>query len=176
LKATASAAAGAAESSTIYRMLAAAATYQGATGEPFGISGADYCEAFDPSVSADACSLREGPHVEDDPSTLFEELSRFYAYFGLGRGEGAEMPDHLSVEFEFMHFLTHLEQESAGEPATLNSLWRAQHDFLQRHVTRLLIGVRRAMKSRNPQCVALVQACCEFAEAELQRTGQLLAS
>src|SRR5690242_14095299 len=98
----------AAERSATYRVLAEAFTYAGAISSAFGISGPDYNDAFDPSVNKDAISLRERAHAEGDQSYLFEELIRFYEFFGLKRDEKAEMPDHLSVELEFMHFLTHL--------------------------------------------------------------------
>jgi nitrate reductase assembly molybdenum cofactor insertion protein NarJ len=31
-------------------------------------------------------------------------LVRFYGHFGLAREERAELPDHVTVELEFMHF------------------------------------------------------------------------
>lgn len=157
----------AAERSAIYRSLAEAFTYTGAVTGPFGISGADYNDAFDPSINADACSLRERAHTEGDQTYLFEELMRFYELFGLKRGEKAEMPDHLSVELEFMHFLTHLESQVEDQPEDLASVRRAQHDFLTRHVARLVQGVHGKLKSGSEQCTQLVQAAQDFISAEL---------
>jgi len=126
--------------SAIYAALSRAFTYEGAGGGALAIAGSDFNEAFDPSVSEEACSLREGSYAGGDQSALFEELMRFYGFFGLGRGERAEMPDHLSVELEFMHFLTHQESRSEGNGEALASLARAQHDFLSRHLLRLVKG------------------------------------
>ena len=159
----------AAERSEVYRMLAVAFSYTGAQSSEFGIDGADYNEAFDPSVSDKACSLREGAHVEDDQSALFEELVRFYEFFGLARGDAAEMPDHLSVELEFMHFLTHLESRAADRPDDLASIRRAQHDFITRHLCRLMRGLKNGFNSPNPQCVELVATCAEFIDSELDQ-------
>ena len=157
----------AAERSAVYRMLAEAFTYAGAQGSAFGISGADYNDAFDPSINDGGCSLREGAHVEDDQSALFEELMRFYEFFGLARGEGAEMPDHLSVELEFMHYMTHLESLSSGSPDDIASIRRAQQDFLTRHLKRLMRGLQAGFNSRNPQCIQLLTTCEEFIASEL---------
>jgi len=157
----------AAERSGVYRALAHAFTYDGQQTSPFGISGADYNDAFDPSVNEHACSLCEGAHTEEDRSSLFEELMRFYDFFGLGRGEAVEMPDHLSVELEFMHFLTHLESQVADRPDDLFSVKRAQRDFLMRHLSRLVDAVRKGLKTDNPQCVELVETCHEFVSAEV---------
>ena len=157
----------AAERSEVYRVLAAAFSYAGAQTSPFHIEGADYNNAFDPAVNEDACSLREGAHIKEEQSALFEELVRFYEFFGLGRGEGAEMPDHLSVELEFMHYLTHLEDHVADRPDELASVRRAQHDFVVRHLSRLMRGLQSGFKSRNPNCVELVEACTSFIDTEL---------
>ena len=166
----------AAERSEVYRTLAEAFSYSSATSGEFGITGADYNDAFDPSVREGACSLREGSHAEDDQSAIFEELMRFYEFFGLARGEGAEMPDHMSVELEFMHYLTHLESQVEGQPEELSSLRRAQHDFLSRHLSRLTRGVKGRMNSENPHCVDLVDTCFDFINAELALVRQRVAS
>ncbi len=162
----------AAERSAVYRTLAEAFTYDGALRSPFGISGADYNDAFDPSVAEEACSLREGAHMEDDQSALFEELVRFYEFFGLARGEGAEMPDHLSVELEFMQFMTHLESQVTDRPDDVASIRRAQRDFITRHLSRLMRALRTRFHSTSPQCVRLVETCCEFIETELAHVGR----
>ena len=157
----------AAERSAVYRALAEAFTYTGAATGPFGISGADYNDAFDPSINAEACSLRERAHTEEDQSSLFEELMRFYAFFGLKRDEHAEMPDHLSVELEFMHYLTHLEDQVTDQPEDLASLRRAQLDFLTRHLSRLVQGLRAGLKTEHPACIELVETTSDFIEAEI---------
>jgi DMSO reductase family type II enzyme chaperone len=159
----------AAQRSAVYRELAVAFTYQGAGASVFGISGADYQEAFDPAVSKQACSLWERTHTEENESSLFEELTRFYEFFGLGRDQGAETPDHISVELEFMHFLTHLESKAAGRTEDLLSVRRAQRDYLRRHLSRVVRGVHRGLKSGNAGCVELVGTALEFIDGEIDR-------
>lgn len=158
--------------SGLYGALASAFTYDGAARSALAIPGPVFNEAFDPSVSKAACALREGAYADVDQSALFEELMRFYAFFGLGREERAEMPDHLSVEFQFMHFLAHLESQSVGEPEALGSLARAQRDFLQRHLRRTVHGVRNALKSEDPRCIELVDTAVGFIDREIERLGE----
>jgi len=164
-----SAYASAAQRSAIYRELAKAFTHQGAQTSVFGICGADYANAFDPSVSRQACSLWGRTHTEEDQGSLFEELTRFYEYFGLGRDKNAETPDHISVELEFMHFLTHLECKAAGRTDELLSVRRAQRDYLSRHLSRLIRGIHRDLKGGSAACVELVEAAMEFVNEELER-------
>ncbi|PKO89849.1 MAG: hypothetical protein CVU18_02845 [Betaproteobacteria bacterium HGW-Betaproteobacteria-12] len=158
--------------SAVYRALAEAFTYAGARDGPFRIDGADYNDAFDPSIRDAACSLREGAHIEDDASGLFEELMRFYTFFGLEREEGAEMPDHLSVELEFMHYLTHLESQVADRPDDLASVRLAQHDFIERHLSRLVNALCGKLDSPSTACVALVETCAAFIGAERARAKE----
>lgn len=155
------------ERSAVYRTLAEGFRYGGAAWEELGIGGADYNDAFDPAVTEGACSLREGAHAEEDQSSIFEELMRFYEFFGLSRDADAEMPDHLSVELEFMHFLTHLESQVADRPDDVASLRMAQRDFLSRHLKRLTEGLSRSLKTEHPGCIELVRMCTGFVQAEL---------
>jgi len=155
--------------SGLYGALAGAFSYEGARTGAFSIPGHLFNEAFDPSVSEDACSLREGSYAGGDQSALFEELMRFYGFFGLSRDESAEMPDHLSVELQFMHFLNYQESRSADSPEARASLARAQRDFLERHLTRLVAGVAGALKSRDPACVELVAITRQVVAADLAR-------
>lgn len=156
------------ERSAVYRTLAASFSYSEAGCEPFAIRGADYNHAFDPSVNPAACSLREGAYAKEDQCALFEELVRFYEFFGLRRSEQAELPDHLAVELEFMHLLTHLEARATGAPEQLASVRRAEHDFLNRHLARLMRGLRKRSDELHADCAALVGTAVEFIEAELE--------
>ena len=131
------------------------------------LAGPTFLEAFDPAVSEDACSLHEAEYAGEDRSVLFEELVRFYAFFGLSRDELSELPDHLTVELEFMHFLTFLEHRCALDGRPIEGLRRAQHDFLSRHLSRLARGIEGRCRSRAPYCVALVARLREFVESEL---------
>jgi len=158
--------------SGLYGALASAFTYDGAARSALAIPGPVFNEAFEPAVCKTACSLREGSYADVDQSALFEELMRFYGFFGLAREERAEMPDHLSVEFQFMHFLTHLESRSEGNAEALRSLALAQRDFLQRHLRRTVHGVRKALKSEDSRCVELVETAVELVDRELERLAE----
>jgi nitrate reductase assembly molybdenum cofactor insertion protein NarJ len=57
---------------------------------------------------------RVAAYASEDRSALFDELVRFYAHFGLAREECAELPDHLGVELEFMHFSCWLEHGASA--------------------------------------------------------------
>jgi DMSO reductase family type II enzyme chaperone len=124
---------------SLYAGLAATFRYP-APGQAHVLNATEYLRAFDPAVSPTAVSLRESSYVDGEGSSVLEELVRFYEFFGLRRRPDALLPDHLSVELEFMHFLSTL--ESTGEPGRdTASLRRAQRDFLDRHLSRLIDAV-----------------------------------
>lgn len=72
------------------------------------------------------CSLHEGFYTRDRSQTL-QSLIRFYNYFGFRTAE-CVMPDHLSVQLEFM---SELASGGLTDPA---SGLRAQRDFLRSHL------------------------------------------
>jgi len=94
----------------------------------------EYTRLFDVGrgTAGPPCPLYEGCYRTDwGRSKLFEELLRFYNFFGLGLSpDNRELPDHLTVELEFMHFLTYQE---AKEQDNL-PFQRAQRDFVKRHL------------------------------------------
>lgn len=72
------------------------------------------------------CPLHEGHYTRDRGRTL-RDLIRFYNFFGFRVAE-CVMPDHISVELEFM---AQLVDGVAADPA---SKLRAQRDFLRSHL------------------------------------------
>lgn len=101
---------------------------------------------FDAITGRPRVALLEARHEGAMPEQqLWEELLRFYRYFGLDFSAGAarERPDHLLTELEFMHYLAFL--EAGAPPATTESLRRAQADFLERHLARWLPALREAL-------------------------------
>jgi DMSO reductase family type II enzyme chaperone len=78
------------------------------------------------------CPLHSG-HYGSDRLRTMEELVRFYNYFGLRSTPGL-MPDHVTVELEFMHYLTHQEAQARQANGDRESYLRAQRDFLERHL------------------------------------------
>ncbi len=99
---------------------------------------AEFLRLFEVGIPRAPCPLYESAYdKQDQRREVMGELVRFYRHFGLTLGERArEMPDHLRVELEFMHFLTYAEARAAeaGEPT--EGLRRAQRDLLERHLTR----------------------------------------
>ena len=75
---------------------------------------AEYVRLFEVGpMGGPPCSLFAGHH-ERDRLRLMEELVRFYNFFGLSLAQG-RMPDHLTVELEFMHFLAFREAEAVRQ-------------------------------------------------------------
>jgi len=96
----------------------------------------EYTRLFDVGGSdGPFCCLNSGAIKGDSRMALLEELVRFYNYFGLTAAETVanELPDHLSTQFEFMHYLSHREAECAEAGESGDDYLRAQRDFLNRH-------------------------------------------
>lgn len=137
-------------------------------GEDSVLSSAEYLEAFDPSASTSGTSVHESAYVDRDSSGLFEELVRFYEHFGLRRNQDANLPDHVSVELEFMHFLCQLEYHAHAKGEDVSSVQKAQLDFIDRHLKRLLMGLLHARKGRGGMATELITSCLEFVQAHRQ--------
>ena len=75
---------------------------------------------------APPCPLHAG-HYARDRSRELQHLIRFYNFFGFRVAEGV-MPDHVSVQMEFMSAL------ARGNLAEYGSLLRAQRDFVGRQL------------------------------------------
>lgn len=125
----------------------------------------EYIEAFDQGASSTAASIHEATFVDLDSSGLFEELVRFYEHFGLRRKEDAELPDHVSVELEFMHFLCELEHHAVQSGQDATSVRKAQCDFIDRHLTRLLKGTLQGLAGRPGNATELVESCIDFVKS-----------
>jgi len=92
-------------------------------------------------AGSQAISLRESGYSKLTEKALMEEVFRFYQHFGLNVAKLAEaglkeLPDHLCVQLEFLHYMTYLEANALRSPpatANLGALRRAQCDFVTRH-------------------------------------------
>lgn len=98
---------------------------------------AEYLSAFEVGIPAAPCPLYESAYGPSDRRReVMGELVRFYNHFGLSLGGKArELPDHLRVELEFLHYLTFLEAQRVQEVREKKSIRWAQADFLRRHLT-----------------------------------------
>lgn len=107
------------------------------------------------------CPLHEGHYTRDRGHTL-QHLIRFYNYFSFHLAE-AVMPDHLTVELEFMSHL------AAGGVSDRKSLLRAQRDFLKSHLSWLSSLAERVARSDPPRFYgSLVKLADRFVAADQQ--------
>jgi len=90
--------------------------------------------------SGPPCPLHEGHYTRDRSATL-QSIIRFYNFFGF-RVTECVMPDHLSVQLEFMAELAAEGSEDEG------SRLRAQRDFLRTHLAWAPQLAARAAGSR----------------------------
>lgn len=98
----------------------------------------EYTRLFDSAMSGPLCPLYEGSYRDSRMGNM-EELIRFYNHFGLSRAEDPnELPDHLSAELEFMHYLAFQEAHLLQHGEDVDDYQRAQRDFLLRHLNRWL--------------------------------------
>jgi DMSO reductase family type II enzyme chaperone len=104
----------------------------------------EYTRLFDAGAGGPPCPLYGGVYGGARMKAM-EEAVRFYNYFGLKLSESPrELPDHLSTELEFMHYLTYRETEALQQGDDPGPYRRAQRDFLQRN----LVGWIRELRGR----------------------------
>jgi DMSO reductase family type II enzyme chaperone len=137
-----------------------------------GVAGGDleaeYIRLFDVGAGGPPCPLYGGVYQGDRMRTM-EEAARFYHFFGLRLAPPLrELPDHLSTELEFMHYLTYREAEARQGGADPASLLRAERDFLERHPCRWVprLAERLARQDARPFYPALVAFAVGFLAAE----------
>jgi DMSO reductase family type II enzyme chaperone len=106
-----------------------------------------------------------------------EEVTRFYNHFGLSLGgESRELPDHITTELEFMHFLTFQEVSALQRDKDRGPYLRAQRDFLQRHLGRWVPQVRVLAQKQGaaPFFLGLVGLSEAFVLADLAYVASLV--
>jgi len=93
------------------------------------------------------CPLHAG-HYTNDRLRSLETLVRFYNFFGVQTEQGL-MPDHVTVQLEFMHYLAESEAE-ATSGRDRRSLVRAQADFLGGHLANWWPQLEAKLKRQQP--------------------------
>lgn len=107
------------------------------------------------------CPLHEGQYTRDRSHTL-QHVIRFYSYFNFNRAEGV-MPDHASVELEFMSHL------ADGGVSDQQSRLRAQRDFLKSHLSWLSALAGRVARTDPPRFYgSLVKLTARLVAADQQ--------
>lgn len=128
----------------------------------------EYIRIFDVGTGSPPCPLYGGTYGGDRMQTM-EDAVRFYDYFGLHLSEQRrELPDHLTTELEFLHYLTFREAELLQRGADPASLRRAQRDFLARHPGKWVpkMEAKLARQTTNPFFPALVRCAAAFFAAD----------
>ncbi len=127
----------------------------------------EYIRLFEVGPRGRASCPLYGGHYARDRLRAMEELVRFYNFFGLRLSPGL-MPDHVSVELEFMHFLAFREAEARDAGGEADSYLRAQRDFLQRQLANWWPLLAAAVKRQRPLPFyrALVALAGRFLDAE----------
>jgi DMSO reductase family type II enzyme chaperone len=94
----------------------------------------EHTRLFDVGASGPPCPLYGGLYGGDRMKKM-EEAVRFYNHFGLTLSEEQrELPDHITTQLEFMHYLTYREAEAIHAGVEPGAYRRAQLDFVGRHL------------------------------------------
>ena len=144
-----------------------------------GITFADFeikfVQTFDVGAPLPPCPLYEGMYRSEPRTAIMLEVSEFYRHFGLlmSQKEGKrEMPDHLSAELEFLHFLTFKEAHAIrdNDMEVLQVCLLAQKDFLERHLMQWVPKFSGKLQSLAsvPFYLQLAQITSIFLTCELE--------
>jgi len=94
----------------------------------------EYTRLFDAGASGPPCPLYGGLYGGARMAKM-EEAVRFYNHFGLALSqEQRELPDHISTQLEYMHFLAYREVEALQAGVDPGPYRRAQRDFVSRNL------------------------------------------
>lgn len=128
---------------------------------------AEFIRVFDVGTVRPPCPLYGGEWGGSRKQSM-EETLRFYRFFGLKVEEGAhELPDHVTVELEFMRVMAFTEGMARARGADPLPSVRAERDFLVRHPGRWWPLLRRKLPSQQPT---------RFWESLVSLTGEALAA
>lgn len=128
----------------------------------------EYIRLFDVGAAGPPCPLYGGVYLGDRMKVM-EEATRFYNFFHLRLSPDIrELPDHITTELEFLHYLTFREAEVREAGGDVSSLLRAERDFLARHLCRWVPRLRERLAKQNaaPFFTALVAFALAFFEAD----------
>lgn len=133
----------------------------------------EYTRLFDLGPSGPPCPLHGGLYDRARMKTM-EEAVRFYNHFGLHMAEGGaarELPDHLSTELEFLHFLAFREAEACQCGQDPGPYRRAQRDFVTRHPGLWVPKLRERLEAHEalPFFRAAAELLASFLAAEAER-------
>jgi len=131
----------------------------------YGNFESEYIRLFDLGTAGPPCPLYGGLYGGDRMKVM-EDATRFYNFFQLRlASDMRELPDHITTELEFLHYLTYREAEVCQQAGDASSLLRAERDFLSRHLCKWLpkLQARLAKQTTEPFFPALVEFAARFA-------------
>jgi len=147
-----------------YDLTGAATLGLGAVGESYAEFESEYIRLFDVGAAGPPCPLYGGVYIGDRMKVM-EDATRFYNFFSLRVSPDLrELPDHITTELEFLHYLTFREAEQRQHGSDPLSLLRAQRDFLARHLCKWVprLQTRLAKQTTLPFFPALVRFAVAF--------------
>jgi DMSO reductase family type II enzyme chaperone len=128
----------------------------------------EYIRLFDVGAAGPPCPLYGGVYGGDRMKVM-EDATRFYNFFALRLSPRMhELPDHITTELEFLHYLTFREAQAHEHGEDCAPLWRAERDFLTRHPCRWVpqLQARLAKQTAPPFFPALVRFAVSFFAAD----------
>jgi len=146
-------------------------------GTPYQEFENQYVACFEVGSPEPPCPPYEGIYRGGERTQFMLRVSSFYKHFGLAmnheEGGVREVPDHISAELEFMHFLT-FKQTQASEEGTedlLQGYLLAQKDFLQQQMSQWLPAFAEKLETACPIpfYVALGRLVSDVVAAELEQ-------
>jgi DMSO reductase family type II enzyme chaperone len=142
----------------------------GGVAASYGDFESEYIRLFDVGVAGPPCPLYGGVYIGDRMKNM-EDATRFYNFFHLRLSpQMHELPDHITTELEFLHYLTFRETELRQQGQDPGSLLRAERDFLARHLCKWVprMQARLAKQECLPFFPALVRFALAFFNADQQ--------
>jgi len=111
---------------------------------------AEYIRIFDVGGVRPPCPLYGGEWGGARKHSM-EEVMRFFRFFGLKVDGGThELPDHITVELEFMKVLAHMGGLASARGMDPLPFLRAQRDFLARQPARWWPMLQRKLATQEP--------------------------
>ncbi|MCP5056382.1 MAG: hypothetical protein GY937_06600 [bacterium] len=137
----------------------------------------EFTRLFDVGAGAPPCPLHGGLYFGNRMKTM-EEALRFYNFFGLTLSEAPrELPDHLTTQLEFLHFLAFREAEALDAGTDPGPWQKAERDFVERHPGRWVPELQKRLAKEEPMPFfrELVARLTAFLGAEAQQIGRVAA-
>jgi DMSO reductase family type II enzyme chaperone len=148
---------------------------------------AEFVRVFDAGPGGPPCPLYEGKYVPDRKVNM-EDLVRFYNKFGLSVAEAREreLPDHVTAELEFMHYLAFKEVLALQRDEDPAPYCLAEIDFLARHPAKWLAQLSKKTGKVSTQtnipnlCApaisfygAIISLAANFCKADMEHLRRL---